>query len=76
MPDLDLVKNNPQESLTVDPNFEHMVKFLKERDIHIAVVTNGSGMKKIRNVAHLFGRERLSSFEFGFRYGCDFSGDA
>lgn len=40
---------------TVDPYFEEIVHFLKDRDMHIAVVTNGSGMKKIEKVAARFG---------------------
>ena len=39
---------------TVDRNFVNMVRFLKERKIQVAVVTNGSGMKKILEVAHVF----------------------
>jgi hypothetical protein len=39
---------------TVAPEFEDIVRFLKERDVSVAVVTNGSGMKRIGNVGELF----------------------
>jgi wyosine [tRNA(Phe)-imidazoG37] synthetase (radical SAM superfamily) len=39
---------------TIAPEFEDCVKFLKERNIQVAVVTNGTMMHKIANVAHLF----------------------
>jgi len=40
---------------TVDPRFADVVRFLKERDVHVAVVSNGSGMRHVAKVAHLFG---------------------
>lgn len=38
---------------TISPEFEDCVKFLKERNIQVAVVTNGTMMHKISNIAHL-----------------------
>lgn len=39
---------------TLYSKFEEVASFLKERDIHVAVVSNGTGMQKIEKVAHLF----------------------
>lgn len=39
---------------TLYPKFEDVVGFLKEREIQIAVVSNGTGMHKISNVGELF----------------------
>ncbi len=38
---------------TLYSKFEEVVYFLKERDVDIAVVTNGTGMEKINNIGHL-----------------------
>ncbi|MFN0060604.1 MAG: radical SAM protein [Planctomycetota bacterium] len=40
---------------TVYPHFGEVVTFLKDRDISVAVVSNGSGMKRVGEVAHRFG---------------------
>ncbi len=40
---------------TMYPKFEEIVGVLKDEKINVAVVTNGSHMKKIKKVAHLFG---------------------
>ncbi len=40
---------------TLYSKFENVVEFLKEREIDVAVVSNGSGMSKIERVADLFG---------------------
>ena len=39
---------------TLYSKFEDVVKFLKEREVHIGVVSNGTGMRKIENIGHLF----------------------
>ena len=39
---------------TLYSKFENIVEFLKERDMHVAVVSNGTGMHKIERVADLF----------------------
>ncbi|MEK7567329.1 MAG: radical SAM protein [Patescibacteria group bacterium] len=39
---------------TLYPRFGDTVRFLKERNIQVAVVSNGSRNEKIREVAHLF----------------------
>ncbi len=39
---------------TVYPKFEEVVRFLKQRDIHVAVVSNGAGNQKIFNCAEHF----------------------
>ena len=40
---------------TLYSRFEDIVSFLKERSLDIAVVSNGTGMRKIKNVGNLFG---------------------
>lgn len=40
---------------TVFPQFEEIVAFLKQRNIAVAIVSNGSGNGKILKVAHLLG---------------------
>ena len=42
---------------TLYGDFEELVYFLKERDMQVAVVTNGTGMNKIEKVAHLFEKD-------------------
>lgn len=39
---------------TLYSKFENIVEFLKEREVHVAIVSNGSGMQKIERVAYLF----------------------
>jgi wyosine [tRNA(Phe)-imidazoG37] synthetase (radical SAM superfamily) len=40
---------------TIHPRFTDMVKFLKDKEIQIAVVSNGSNVPKISEVGNLFG---------------------
>lgn len=42
---------------TLYKDFENLVRFLKQRNMQVAVVSNGTGMDKIANVAGLFGKE-------------------
>ncbi|MDO8460023.1 MAG: radical SAM protein [Nanoarchaeota archaeon] len=39
---------------TLDPKFEEIFTYLKEKEIQVAIVTNGSGMRKIGNLGNLF----------------------
>ncbi|MEK6855506.1 MAG: radical SAM protein [Nanoarchaeota archaeon] len=42
---------------TLYREFEDLVGFAKEREIQVAIVSNGTGMEKIANVAHLLGEK-------------------
>ena len=42
---------------TLYGHFEDLIYFLKERDMQVAVVSNGTGMNKIECVGHLFGKD-------------------
>jgi len=42
---------------TLYPKFEEVVKFLKQRNLDVAIVSNGSNIEKIKNVASLFGEK-------------------
>lgn len=61
---LDLLHKNGLKSVivigggepTLYPKFEELIEFIKLREMQAAVVTNGTGMKKIDNVGHLFSK--------------------
>lgn len=42
---------------TLYGHFEDLVYFLKERDMQVAVVSNGTGMNRIERIGHLFGKD-------------------